>query len=234
VKIKPDPALIGAFVFGALALSAGALFFFGGRNPLARQKRIVVFFDRSISGLDRGAPVKLRGVRAGRIIGIRALLGPDHRPLVEVLCDVAQGGLLGPDDQPIDLSRPERVKELVDQGMRARLEPAGLSGEYLLELDFFDAKLYPVRPPPALESATRYPVVPSIASSTEEFVDGVQSALRELRGADVGGVTRTFSGPEFKRTLQQIGDAAASVKNLADYLERNPNAIISGKKEAKK
>jgi len=37
-------------------------------------------------------------------------------------------------------------------------------------------------------------------------------------------------GEEAFKTLQHISDAADSLQRLADYLERNPNAIITGKK----
>ena len=37
-------------------------------------------------------------------------------------------------------------------------------------------------------------------------------------------------GSEAARTLRQLGEAADSVQRLADFLERNPNALITGKK----
>jgi paraquat-inducible protein B len=32
------------------------------------------------------------------------------------------------------------------------------------------------------------------------------------------------------RTMEQLSEAADSVKRLADFLERNPNALLTGKK----
>ena len=37
-------------------------------------------------------------------------------------------------------------------------------------------------------------------------------------------------GDEFVGTLQQLNEAADAVKRLADFLERNPNALLTGKK----
>jgi paraquat-inducible protein B len=37
-------------------------------------------------------------------------------------------------------------------------------------------------------------------------------------------------GDEVSETLQHLNEAAESVKRLADFLERNPNALITGKK----
>ncbi|MDD5412979.1 MAG: MCE family protein, partial [Methylobacter sp.] len=36
---------------------------------------------------------------------------------------------------------------------------------------------------------------------------------------------------ELEQLLQELTQAASSVKQLTDYLEQNPNALIRGKKE---
>jgi paraquat-inducible protein B len=40
-------------------------------------------------------------------------------------------------------------------------------------------------------------------------------------------------GTDTSRALQRVADAAESVQQLADFLERNPNALVSGRKEPK-
>ncbi|HEY5227398.1 MAG TPA: MlaD family protein [Opitutaceae bacterium] len=40
-------------------------------------------------------------------------------------------------------------------------------------------------------------------------------------------------GADTSRALQRVADAAESVQQLADFLERNPNALVSGRKEPK-
>jgi paraquat-inducible protein B len=37
-------------------------------------------------------------------------------------------------------------------------------------------------------------------------------------------------GEEAVRTLQQVTETAESLQQLADFLERNPNALITGKR----
>ncbi|HWZ95934.1 MAG TPA: MlaD family protein [Opitutaceae bacterium] len=43
---------------------------------------------------------------------------------------------------------------------------------------------------------------------------------------------QSWVGDQGMQTLQELGDAAESVRRLADFLERNPNALIVGKKPA--
>jgi len=42
---------------------------------------------------------------------------------------------------------------------------------------------------------------------------------------------QTGLGETAARALKQLNEAAASVQRLADYLERNPNALLTGKKQ---
>jgi paraquat-inducible protein B len=232
MKLKPSPTLIGGFILGAIALGAASVLLFGGRNPMAPKRRIVIYFDESVAGLDQGAAVKLRGVHSGRVLSLVPTLSPDSlTTVVAVICDLSGGELTAAGGRPVDLSDPATLKGLVAQGLRARLKPAGISGESAVDLDFYDPRRYPVRPsPPWLESAQPYPSVPSIPSVTAELLDNLEAFMRQLRKADFAGVARQLSAADYKKTLQQIGDAAASVKDLADYLERNPSSILSGKK----
>ena len=40
-------------------------------------------------------------------------------------------------------------------------------------------------------------------------------------------------GAETSRALERVADAAESIQRLTDFLERNPNAVVSGRKEPK-
>ena len=66
--------------------------------------------------------------------------------------------------------------------------------------------------------------------------DELSQALRQLGGAVEAIETlispRTGLGHELAATLQRLGEASRSVQRLADYLERNPNALLSGRREA--
>ena len=242
MNLKPSPTLVGAFVFGALALGAAALLSFGGRNPFAPRHRLVVYFDESVSGLDRGAAVKVLGVQSGRVLSLVPMLSPDSRATaVAVICEMTGRELTKAGGGSANLADPAVLEALVSQGLRARLKAGGLSGGYTVDFDIYDPRRYPVRPAPAwTEGAQSYPSVPAIPSVTGELIDDLQTVMHRLKKADFEGLVQKLggaavsvqdvSGADAAKTLKQIGDAALSVKELADYLERNPNSIISGKK----
>jgi paraquat-inducible protein B len=81
----------------------------------------------------------------------------------------------------------------------------------------------------------------NLATKLDTQVDALAGQAREtLQSFDraAGSVQQTL-GPEgglrdeAVTALKQLSEAAASIQRLADYLERNPNAIITGKKPPK-
>jgi paraquat-inducible protein B len=73
-------------------------------------------------------------------------------------------------------------------------------------------------------------VTPELRSGLVEFRHALASADRVLKNADA-----TLIGPgapgqlELRNALQEVARAARAVRVLADYLERNPGALIRGK-----
>jgi paraquat-inducible protein B len=76
-------------------------------------------------------------------------------------------------------------------------------------------------------------LVPETKSALTEARRTLEAAERTLSSAD-----KVFLGPnapvqqEFRDALQELISAARALRVLADYLERNPDAIIRGKKAA--
>jgi len=63
------PAKLGVFVVGALLLAVMSVILWGPLNGLW-EKRYVIFFDETATGLDPGATVRLNGVAIGRVDSI--------------------------------------------------------------------------------------------------------------------------------------------------------------------
>ena len=66
-----------------------------------------------------------------------------------------------------------------------------------------------------------------------EISQQVQSAVTHANSVMAGLDSNFGSGSDFdrsaKRVLDQVNDAARSIRMLADYLERHPEALLSGK-----
>jgi len=330
VKTKISSAIVGLFVLGALLLGLVALLSFGGMNFFSQPQRFVVFFDESIHGLDLGSPVKLRGVRVGRVVGINVRYDAGtNRSLAEVVCELNRNVIIDTQGRPIDVSDKSELQMLVDHGLRAQLGVIGLAtGLLFVELDFYNPREYTATAP---LGDTKRVVVPAVLSTISEYQASLTEILADLKRVDFAGLSRnlntllttanakleavdaarlserwakaadavaaTASDPEIKKsfanlnaagddlrtliakldqqvqpssdklaltldearralttfnaaaasaqrfiaaqnglgeeadkTLEQLREAAAAVQRLADFLERNPNAVITGRK----
>jgi len=78
---------------------------------------------------------------------------------------------------------------------------------------------------------------PQIASNIKETLSAAQDTLRETSNAvkNINGIAAKNAnlGYEIDRTLEQIAELSRSIRVLADYLERHPEALLRGKSPAK-
>ncbi|TRZ98979.1 MAG: hypothetical protein D4R84_02785 [Rhodocyclaceae bacterium] len=90
--------------------------------------------------------------------------------------------------------------------------------------------------------------VESTLAATEKAVVRVNRELTPQAGQALADLSRTLSGVEktvdgvlaengplqrdLRQTLNELSRAAESLRNLADYLERNPGALLRGRSEA--
>src|SRR2546425_12057297 len=62
---KANPALIGAFVVGAVVLAVVGLVVFGGGKFFRQTQTVGAYFDGSLKGMAIGAPGTFNGVKVG-------------------------------------------------------------------------------------------------------------------------------------------------------------------------
>jgi paraquat-inducible protein B len=85
---KASARAIGIFVIGAILLMLAAIGFLGSGNLFRTTFNFVSYFGGSVSGLDPGAGVKLRGVRIGQVTEIRLAIPGEARVLDDFMIPV--------------------------------------------------------------------------------------------------------------------------------------------------
>lgn len=193
MKTKISPAIIGMFVIGAFALGIIALLSFGGVSLFSKPQRFVVLFDESIHGLDLGSPVKLRGVRVGRVVdnSIRYDEAKNHSVVV-VTCEFSRDKMTDSKGAVINVADRAELQMLVEKGLRAQLGVLGLAtGLLFVELDFLDPKQYPADPQPA---DSRLVTVPAVPSAISEFQASVSEILASVKKVDFAGLGKELAG----------------------------------------
>ena len=190
MKTKINPTLVGVFVLGAILLGVGALLSFGGVNFFSKPQRFVIYFDESIHGLDRGSPVKLRGVRVGRVVDLNVRYdGAQNKSVVAVICEFNRAMMLDEKGAQIDVSSRAQMQSLVDRGLRGHLGILGLAtGLLYVELDFVKPEEEGPREPVAPDPL--YVVMPAMPSAIAEAQASVVEILADLKGVDFPGLSR--------------------------------------------
>lgn len=223
MKTKVSPAAVGIFVLGALALGLIALLSFGGMSLFNKPHRFTVYFDESIHGLDLGSPVKLRGVRVGRVVDL-AVHYDDmaKRSVVVVTCELNRNVITDEKGADLKIAGSKDIQKMVDDGLRAQLGVLGLAtGLLFVELDFEDPVAYPA---PVLSAPPKFVVIPAVPSAISEYQASLSEILSDLKKVDFAGISR-----EAKTLLatasQKIGEA--DVKGLADKLGRAAESVTA-------
>ncbi len=136
---KANPALIGAFVFGAIIIAIGAVLYFGSADLFAKKQAYVTYFKQSVNGLGVGSNVKYKGVTVGKVTKVQLKFqGSSEAPIVKVLYEIDTNNLLNKYGLSVDMADRKTHDRAVDAGFRAKLDFESLiSGQLFIALDFF-------------------------------------------------------------------------------------------------
>ena len=228
---KANPAIVGAFVLGAVALAVLGVLVFGSGRWFKTTIDSVMYFPGSVDGLSNGAPVKFKGVDIGTVTNIQLVLsagkkGPTARIPVYVRLDPSKIVTTGDVQFPNDSVR----EELINRGMRAQLQSQSLlTGLLFIQLDFFpDTPVTYV-----LKQPSDPPEIPTIPTALEEASTQAREIISDLREIDFKGLVehanealvtiRTLvENPALRSALDQL---PGTVKNLNGAVD-TANALL--------
>ncbi|MEO6875138.1 MAG: MlaD family protein [Opitutaceae bacterium] len=229
MKTKVSPAIVGMFVIGAFALGVIGLLTFGGVSFFSKPQRFVVYFDESVHGLNLGSSVQLRGVPVGRVVDLNVHYdGKSHHSVVAVVCEFSKNKVTDSKGNAIDVANRTELQNLVDNGLRARLDVQGLAtGLLFVELEFLSPKDYPAD---NHITELKYVVVPYVPSAISEFQTNLTEILNDIKKVDFAGIGKEvkllladahkqLDGLDIKGLVAQWQKAGASVDSLVNSPE---------------
>lgn len=230
MSTRANPTLIGAFVLGAAVLLVAGLVVWGGSGWFATRYTYVMFFDSTVIGLHKGAPVTFRGVRVGEVTDIQVRWGT---PLVGVYVSIEPDVLKGVAPKNV----PEQLQEAIKRGLRAQLQTESLvTGVLYVALN--PAPGTPVVLHGLDKKTPELPTIPTAidvwTAKLEKFADSIQSLpLGEIASATVATLEETqrlLRSPEIKGTMKNAEAVLADARRLVarlDTLVRDVNAEVS-------
>lgn len=187
-KIKPS--LIGLFTLLGLLLAAGSVVMLGAGKYFEDTYRLMLYFDKSVYGLQVGSDVRFGGVRIGRVSSIRVIVDTDvNRKIIPVIVELTEDELRsvkGAGDSSLDLSSFEGIQNAVGEGLRAGMKQESyVTGQLYVEFDMIpqvEGFIYEPKVPAG------YPVVPTVSTDIDELISGVTAGLAKINDLDLEGV----------------------------------------------
>jgi paraquat-inducible protein B len=244
---KSNPAVIGAFVIGAVSLLALGVALFGGGELFKKRINYVAYFEEQTKGLRVGSNVILNGVRIGYVSEIALLIDEErYETLTRVTLEILPDTYIPVrDGEPIaeDLRDVIPHEELIQQaGLRAQLEiESFVTGQLLVRLD-----LRPDTPISMRGIESDYPEIPTIRSDIQELLARMQRWLANIRdNVDVDalaeGLTNALNGIAALTNSPDLHDSLAGlsefvndedVQNLGTSLRQALDDVSSAAAEA--
>lgn len=219
---------LGVFIIAAVVIAIAIVLALGAGNIFKSTTTIETYFDESVQGLDVGSAVKYRGVQIGRVTKIGFTFNryqlevplQNRKPYVLVEAEL-QPQLIGVGAA----SEPERLKEMIAAGLRARLASVGITGTAYLEIDFVDPK---ANPPLTITWVPLTVYIPSAPSTYNQIISGAQKFLAVLDNADVegtmhsiGDLVRTANAKLAELPVGALAkDASGAMKEMRTLLAR--------------
>jgi paraquat-inducible protein B len=182
---------LGLFVGLTVLIVAVVLLLLGGRSLFKPKFTFETYFPGSVAGLEIGSPVRLRGVPLGQVSEIVTSSALYERgvPIEKRKTYIVVRAVVAYD--PASTREVERdAKRLVERGMRAQTQLAGITGQQYLALDFFDPEKYPPLP---FDWKPEYQYIPSAPSLTAEIVTNAQRFLAQLDEANIKNIGQNLN-----------------------------------------
>lgn len=251
---QPNKKTIGAFILAGiigLVVVWGLLLGFQWRGQ--HKDMYVLYFHESIKGLSVGAPVVLNGVEVGKVAKIQIV--PDVETYefnipVYITFNNIEKTMAGMPERH-QWSERKLVAALVERGLHGRLINQNLlTGQLMIELDVKPSKSIMTKGNNADDDM--YEIPTTLSSLTElstnvqnipfrEVADNLNKTLGELSAVlePAAKISREVSRQStetlenFNKAVTEVGRAAESLRNLADYLEQHPESLIRGRKKEK-
>ncbi len=250
------------------------------------RQAFVAYFESSVRGLTRGAPVEFYGLQIGIVNEVALEFDPASvRARIRVRFEI-QPERLG-DKALLALDPIETARRLVARGMRAQLRTGSyLTGSMVLAMDFVTNT-----PPAEMTVSGKDVIIPSVGGGFDSILTSVSNIAGKLDrlpldeiGQNLNGTLRSASGAmasvqelarkadsglspvlarlpavvtalqdavsragrtfgsldssygkdsqfnrELERAMVQVGDTARSIRLLADFLDRHPEALVRGR-----
>ena len=217
---RANPALIGAFIVGAIALAVVAVLLLACGAWFQEQRQHVMYFEGAAQGLQTGAPVVFLGVKVGTVKRIQLGLDEQSRRFVVPVTIAVEPHVVRTRGwEQVDLRDRDTIRQLVERGLRAQLRMQSLlTGQLYVDLDFHPDK--PARFVAIDPDASEIPTIPTAA---QELMTKLEDFPIDKFLADVSAVgesaNKILSDPAARDLPRRLEATLKHLQSLAAKLD---------------
>lgn len=192
MSARPHYFRIGLFVFAALLILTVGIVVFGAGQLFKPRVLIETYMPGTIQGIDVGSPLKFRGVPVGKVKNVSFVFNQYKEQTtsldsgiynyVYIEMEVTKRlfpGMFEADLQPM-------IEQSVEQGLRVRIEPAGITGLSFLNMDYLKGQK---DPPIKITWKPKHYYIPSAPSEINSMLDSLNNIMREIEKLNVKGIS---------------------------------------------
>jgi paraquat-inducible protein B len=231
---KASPTVIGVFTLIGIIIAGATIVLFGAGKYFKSNHELLLYFDKSVYGLQVGSDVRFGGVRIGRVQSISVLVDrKENRKIIPVVVELGDKelSLISTEEGGgIDLSSFEGVEKAVSQGLRAGMKQQSLlTGLLYVEFDIVPGEpgfVYPSSGEPL------YPVVPTIGTEFDELIAGIADGLKKFNALDLDGVMIDLRQVLVKAKEQIAGLNVKEINDNVIAITKDVRKITSDEKLA--
>lgn len=188
MRTKAGYFKIGLFVLTLIGVLVAGILWLGANTLFKETVLLETYMDESVQGLAVGSPVMQRGVQIGTVKQITFVpreyeMPPDtteaapFQRYVMVIMSIEKAHFFGAQS---DHDVRDILQQWIDNGLRLKLSPQGITGIYYLEADFVDPKRYPAMSVPWTPKYHFVPSSPSLFGSFSKSADTLFQSLSKV------------------------------------------------------
>ncbi len=258
---KINKRLIGLFVtIGTLLFIIFLFILLKGRIFVKKDSLFVLYFNEPVQNLSIGSPVMFRGVEVGKVAKIDLIVDKENLSFsIPVYINIDFDNIFKTTDQKKLEDKQLFVERLVNEGLRGRLNTYSIiTGQLMIELEILPNSLIEFKHK-FLDS--NIVEIPTILSSKGELTKGLQNLpikdiienfnsllyninkytptimdestmfIKKINKSNDKNIDIYEFSNNLNNTIKNIGEAAKSLHNFIDYLERHPESLLKGKND---
>jgi paraquat-inducible protein B len=209
-----------------------------GESAITTKRPFMALFSGSLRGLSIGAPVEFKGIRIGTVTDIKSEIDRKSMKIefpVFFHLEPERIKTTAESDHVVDESNAESYKNfdtMVRRGLRAQLMTGSLlTGQLYVDLDF-----HPDLPVKGLNYKRKYPVIPSVPTTMDEFRATAHNLLKQLRNLPLDkiaheiletaeGANHLVNSPEVQEAVHNLNAALGNVEKLTEGMDKRVNRL---------